>query len=137
MSLPVYAPLQTLARPLLDKFYRQHRSAMRLPTEAQGWVAREGEIIAGLCLTPVSQGQWLTGLLVTPGWRGRGVAQGLIEASIAPGPVWLFCNPQLRGFYERLEFDATQTLPPALAERLKRYRQSKELIAMQRGQVGD
>lgn len=132
MSIPQYAALQAAARPLLNKFYRQHRSAMRLPPDAQGWVARETEIIAGLCLTQVAQGQWLTGLLVTPGWRGRGVAQGLIEASIAAGPVWLFCHPQLRGFYERVEFDIAETLPPALAERLRRYQQTKELIAMRR-----
>lgn len=132
LNEPTYAPLSGPSRPLLDKFYRQHKSAMRLPAEAQGWVAREGEIIAGLCLTPLSQGQWLTGLLVTPGWRGRGVAQGLIEASIAAGPVWLFCNPQLRGFYERVEFEVTGELPAALAERLKRYQQTKQLIAMAR-----
>lgn len=132
MSTPHYALLQPAARPLLNKFYRQHRSAMRLPAEAQGWVARDAEIIAGVCLTPVAQGQWLTGLLVTPGWRGRGVAQGLIEASIAAGPVWLFCHPQLRGFYERIEFDLAESLPAALADRLKRYQQSKQLIAMQR-----
>lgn len=133
MSAPLYAPLQSVARPLLNKFYRQHRSAMRLPPDAQGWVAREEEIIAGLCLTPVSHGQWLTGLLVTPGSRGRGIAQGLIEASVAAGPVWLFCHPQLRGFYERVEFDVAEQLPPALSERLRRYQQTKELIAMQRG----
>lgn len=136
MSTPLnelaYAPLSGLSRPLLDKFYRQNKSAMRLPAEAQGWVAREGEVIAGLCLTPLSQGQWLTGLLVAPGWRGRGVAQGLIEASIAAGPVWLFCNPQLRGFYERVEFEVTDSLPTALTERLKRYQQTKQLIAMAR-----
>ncbi len=52
---------------------------MRTSDAGEVWVARAGEIIGGLSLTPVPDGQWLTGLLVAPDWRGKGVARLLID----------------------------------------------------------
>jgi len=45
-------------------------------------------------------------------------------------PVWLFCHPDLRGFYERRGFIFNPPLPQAMAERLSRYARSKPMIAM-------
>jgi GNAT superfamily N-acetyltransferase len=130
----LFTPLADLQRPLLAKFYRAHRSPMRARGEAQLWVARNPEIVGALCLTPVADGHWLTGLFVAPAERGRGVAAGLVAAalSVTDGDVWLFCEPELGGFYQRLGFVKALDLPPSLAERLARYRQSKQLIAFVR-----
>lgn len=127
-------PLDEPLRPLLDKFYRAHRSPMRAASDAQLWVARAPQIIGGLCLTPVADGRWLTGLLVDPAWRGQAVASRLIEQALLqqPGPTWLFCHPDLLGFYQRSGFVETALLPPALADRLARYQRSKALLAMVR-----
>ncbi|MGY4492761.1 GNAT family N-acetyltransferase [Pseudomonas sp. TE3610] len=127
-----YGPLAADLWPLLNKFYREQRSSMRGDKAAQAWVARQGEIVAALNLTPVADGHWLTGLLVALACRGQGVASALVQHAVAsvPGPVWLFCDPDLAGFYQRLGFVEQYDLPQALAERLVRYQRSKALIAM-------
>ncbi|SFQ13575.1 Acetyltransferase (GNAT) family protein [Geopseudomonas sagittaria] len=127
--------LAPLLQPLLGKFYRAHRSPMRAPSGAQTWVARRQEILAALNLTPLDHGHWLTGLLVAPTARSQGLASQLIEHALArtAGPVWLFCHPDLVGFYRRLGFEPATQLPPALAERLARYQRSKALLALARG----
>jgi GNAT superfamily N-acetyltransferase len=120
------------SRQLLNKFYREQRSPMRASHEAQLWVARAPQIIAALNLTTVEHGAWLTGLLVATPMRGQQWARRLVETAVAatPGPVWLFCHPDLQGFYEKLGFVDTPALPVALAERLRRYQQTKFLVAM-------
>ncbi|MEX6667470.1 GNAT family N-acetyltransferase [Pseudomonas sp. W2-17] len=127
-----FLPLPDVQRPLLEKFYRAHRSPMRAKGEAQVWVARQPDIVGALCLTPVAGGHWLTGLFVAPAERGRGVAAGLIAAALSSveGNVWLFCEPGLSGFYQRLGFVETLQLPQELASRLERYRQTKRLVAL-------
>ncbi|AZC52595.1 GNAT family N-acetyltransferase [Pseudomonas chlororaphis] len=127
-----YLLLADTLRPLLNKFYRAHNSPMRAAGEGQSWVAKRGAIIAGLSLTPVAQGHWLTGLFVDPAHRGQGIAARLVEQARGqlPSPVWLFCHPDLQALYERMGFATAPALPQALADRLARYRRSKSLIAM-------
>ena len=129
-----FLTLPDVQRPLLEKFYRAHRTPMRARGEAQMWVARQPDIVGALCLTPVAGGHWLTGLFVAPAERGRGVAAGLIAAALTSveGNVWLFCEPELRGFYQRTGFVEIQDLPQELATRLARYRQTKRLISLVR-----
>ncbi len=132
--MPVFCLLPDHLRPLADKFYRSHRSAMRTRSDHQVWVARDGEIVAALCLQEAAHGQWLTSLLVAPARRQQGLASALIDAALqgAQTPTWLFCHPDLQPFYERQGFQACHELPSPLAERLARYRRSKTLDAMRR-----
>ncbi|QJI39129.1 GNAT family N-acetyltransferase [Pseudomonas sp. ADAK13] len=118
--------------PLLNKFYRSHHSPMKAFKGGQLWVAKGSEIVAGLCLTPVVGGQWLTGLFVDPALRGQGLAARLIRASVSrvDGTVWLLCHPELEGFYQRLGFTQDTLLPQSLSERLVRYKRNKPMIAM-------
>jgi GNAT superfamily N-acetyltransferase len=129
-----YTQLAEPLWPLLNKFYRTHQSSMKAVRDAQLWVGKRGEIIAGLCLRPMAEGFWLTGLFVDPALRGQGIAAALMAQALLPitAPVWLFCHPDLRGFYERNGFTANPLLPYALAERLARYNRSKPMIAMGR-----
>lgn len=122
--------------PLLDKFYRAQRSHMRTGRAERVWVARmEHEIVAGVCLTPVEDGHWLTGLLVAPVQRKRGLAGLLLERvrSELEGPIWLFCHPDLQRFYTARGYVLCEALPETLAGRLARYQQSKSLVAMVSG----
>ncbi|MDB6141429.1 MAG: N-acetyltransferase [Pseudomonas sp.] len=132
MPATVFYSLPELSRPLLDKFYREHRSPMRAGGEARLWVAKQTEIVGGLCLTDVADGQWLTGLFVAPAMRGHGIAGRLIDAALAEvrGPVWLFCHPDLLGFYRRSGFEPAANLPQTLAGRFERYSRTKPLIAL-------
>ncbi|MFF7061279.1 GNAT family N-acetyltransferase [Pseudomonas sp. NPDC008258] len=109
---------------------------MRAASDAQLWVARAPGIIAGLSLSPVGDGYWLTGLFVDPQQRSKGVAGRLIDAALeqAKGSVWLFCHPDLAPFYQRLGFHVADQLPEALAGRLLRYQRSKRLVALERAQ---
>ncbi|AIR91678.1 hypothetical protein LK03_21535 [Pseudomonas cremoricolorata] len=127
-------PLAQAHRRLLQQFYRIHGSAMRPSGEAQLWVARKPQIIAGLSLAPVADGHWLTGLFVDPAHRGRGIARALVDAAQAhgQGPTWLFCAPDLQRFYEGMGFAAACALPEALNNRLQRYQRSKTLVALHR-----
>ncbi|PRW96507.1 N-acetyltransferase [Pseudomonas fragi] len=132
MTAIIYAPLEAVLWPLMNKFYRAHQSSMKAVRDAQLWVARQEEIIAGLCLRPMAHGYWLTGLFVAPELRGQGVAGALASQAVAAcdGPVWLFCDPQLQGFYEKLGFSLDVELPHALHGRLVRYQRNKAMIAM-------
>ncbi|NKQ09769.1 GNAT family N-acetyltransferase [Pseudomonas sp. SST3] len=119
-------------RPLLNKFYRAHRSHMRVPAGACCWVAENTEIAAGLCVARIAEGRWLTGLLVAPNQRNQGLATRLVGRALAAGEgaVWLFCEPKLILFYQRLGFSEPATLPESLAARLQRYNRNKTLVAL-------
>lgn len=130
-----YGSLPDPLRPLLDKFYRSQRSQMRAERQGQAWVARRGEVIAAMSLTPVAHGHWLTGLFVTPAERGQAIASNLLRCALgqSPGPFWLFCHPQLVPFYRGLGFNPCDSLPETLADRLSRYQRSKSLLALEHG----
>ena len=132
MPNPCFAQLSDTSRPLLDKFYRAQGSSMRAAAGARLWVARAPQIIAGLSLSSVAEGNWLTGLFVDPAWRNQAIARRLIEQASAQcqGPIWLFCHPDLLGFYQKLGFSQATALPQALADRLARYSRSKPLMAL-------
>ncbi|MCM2461233.1 GNAT family N-acetyltransferase [Pseudomonas sp. CG7] len=132
MSEILYTQLDEPLWPLMNKFYRAHQSSMKAVRDAQLWVARRDEIVAALCLRPVSGGHWLTGLFVDPTYRVQGIGARLIAEAVKDldEPVWLFCHPDLRGFYERRGFSFDPELPYAMAERLSRYARSKPMIAM-------
>lgn len=119
-------------RPLLNKFYRAHRSSMRAPPGARCWVADTTEIVAALCLSRVDNGHWLSGLLVAPEQRNKGLATRLVTRAVSEssGPVWLFCAPELIPFYRRLDFSENPQLPESLAARLQRYNRHKTLVAL-------
>jgi GNAT superfamily N-acetyltransferase len=119
-------------RPLLRKFYQAHHSHMRIPAGARCWVAGRGEISAALCLVPVRDGSWLTGLLVAPSMRHIGLASRLVAHArrCNEGPIWLFCEPGLAGFYLQLGFSEPADLPATLADRLQRYNRNKTLISL-------
>ena len=125
-------PLAEPLWPLLNKFYRSHNSSMKALKGGRLWVARESEIVAGLCLTPVVGGQWLTGVFVDPAYRGQGLAKRVIDAAVAEveGTVWLLCHPDLEGLYQRMGFTQNTVLPQSLSERWVRYKRNKPMIAM-------
>lgn len=121
-------------RTLLNKFYRSHHSRMRIQQNAEIWVIRNPEIIAATCLTPIDDGFWLTGLFVAPSYRQAGIARQLLQhlqSTYPCAPIWLFCQPDLAEFYQRLNFQIATQLPESLASRLTRYQQHKKLIPMQ------
>ena len=125
-------PLAEPLWPLLNKFYRSHNSSMKALKGGRLWVVRDAEIVAGLCLSPVMGGQWLTGVFVAPTYRGQQLAARLIEEAVAgcEETVWLLCHPDLEGLYQGMGFSQDTVLPQSLSERLVRYKRNKPMIAM-------
>ncbi|PHN19750.1 GNAT family N-acetyltransferase [Pseudomonas sp. ICMP 460] len=125
-------PLAEPLWPLLNKFYRSHDSSMKAMKGGRLWVARDSQIVAGLCLSPVVGGQWLTGVFVDPAYRGQGVAARMITQAAASvdGTLWLLCHPDPEGLYQRMGFTQDTLLPQSLSERWARYKRNKPMIAM-------
>ena len=125
-------PLAEPLWPLLNKFYRNHNSSMKALKGGRLWVARDSDIVAGLCLSPVVGGQWLTGVFVAPSYRGQRLAAQLIGEAVAgcEGTVWLLCHPDLERLYQGMGFSQDTVLPQSLSERLVRYKRNKPMIAM-------
>ncbi|KTC14560.1 GNAT family acetyltransferase [Pseudomonas marginalis ICMP 9505] len=125
-------PLAEPLWPLLNKFYRSHDSSMKAMKGGRLWVARDSQIVAGLCLSPVVGGQWLTGVFVDPAYRGQGLAARMIAQAAASvdGTLWLLCHPDLEGLYQRMGFTQDTLLPQSLSERWARYKRNKPMIAM-------
>lgn len=124
---------------LLRKFYRDHKSSMKITQNSEVWVVRAPTIIAGVCLSPIDNGYWLTSLYTAPEYRRLGVASLLIKhlQTVYQGsPIWLFCHPNLHDFYHSLHFTDARQLPAALSQRLTRYQQHKALVAMLYAQQG-
>lgn len=118
---------------LLERFYRDQRSSMRVKAASQVWIARNPQLCAGLCLHQLAEGLWLTGLWVDQQQRQQGIASQLVQCCLSQQQqsVWLFCQPELEHFYQRLGFEACQQLPQPLQQRLSRYQRSKpSLIAL-------
>ncbi|GGM23127.1 GNAT family N-acetyltransferase [Pseudomonas asuensis] len=135
MSELQYKLLSPERRPLIDKFYRAHGSAMRT-AKGDGvhyWVARRQEILGALNLSPVEHGYWLTGLFVAHPERGQGIAGRLLNLAVhhTQSPVWLFCHPELMPLYQASGFQADPALPESLIDKFQRYRQNKPLIALE------
>ncbi len=127
-----FSTLPDTCRPLLDKFYREHKSSMRAVPRGTLWVAKQTQIVGALCLSEVADGHWLTGLFVDPQLRGQAIARRLIGHAVEPlnGPVWLFCHPDLQTFYEVSGFETAQRLPHSLGEKFMRFSRSKALVAL-------
>lgn len=121
-------------RPLLDRFYRDQKSKMRASKTGESWVVRQGDIRAAVNLEPMVEGCWLRGLLVATDARRGGLARRLLLHCLAAtnAPVWLFCNPGLAPLYQSVGFRNAEALPQELTSRLRRYRQGKSLVALER-----
>lgn len=132
MPTVVYQRLDSALLPLANKFYKSQGSNMRAARNEQVWVAQAAEIIAACCLKPQDHGHWLTALLVAQAQRQQGIARALLQTlrRDTAGPIWLFCRPDLLGFYQHQGFQPATDLPQALAHRLQRYQQKQALQAL-------
>ncbi|GGE45078.1 N-acetyltransferase [Halopseudomonas oceani] len=129
---PLITRLPAEQLPLVNRLYRQYQRGMKARGDQHVWVARNPQITASLCLQPIEQCWWLTGLLVAPGERGKRLASQLLQTVRAhyQNDIWLFCNPALAPLYSLNGFQPSDMAPAPLRDRLARYQRSKSLIAM-------
>jgi amino-acid N-acetyltransferase len=100
----------------------------------QFWVIQcQGNIVACAQLRNFLQAQELGSLVVTPAWRGRGLASFLTHHLIvsATQPLYLECvGEQLTQFYKRFSFVpiAFEDLPKSLQSKFRISQLAKKLV---------
>jgi predicted GNAT family N-acyltransferase len=124
--------------PLANAFYKRVDKRLKARANEVVWTARDGDAdLAALRLRPLPSGeQLLTGVLVAPDFRCRGIAGKLLQVAsvdFSRTATYLFCEPQLAPLYSRVGFRQVEKshLPDALVGRWQAYqRKTPELIAM-------
>ncbi len=92
------------------------------------------EIIAAVRVRPIGPYQLLTGMLVHPEYRGKGIAHQMmlsLATTFANTPSFLFALPHLCDFYRQHGFESDQQVPAEIHALFKRYsNQGKTLCLM-------
>jgi len=128
--------LDTIAFPLVNKFYRQQKAKSKASGHDTVWVAKEHhKIIAVARITPLpSLHLLLTGVHVSDNYRHQGIARELVtQCCDINESVYTFSLSHLVDFYRQLGFVTlpTDDLPCELAQRFNAYiKQGRKIIAM-------
>lgn len=125
--------------PLANQFYKRTDKRLKARPDDVVWTATWQEhTVAALRLRPLPSGEHLlTGVLVDPDYRCRGIARALItqaKIDFSRHYTYLFCEPQLAPLYRAVGFEQTEKsqMPDTLVGRWQAYqRKTPELIAMQ------
>jgi GNAT superfamily N-acetyltransferase len=91
---------------------------MGIDPEVGSWLAAfdaDGEIAGVARITEVGGARTIDDVWVRPDARNRGIASALLDR--AETPVWLICDEDMIGYYERRRFTLVEPagFPPALA----------------------
>ncbi len=126
------------------RFYKQYMPYARISKKEKlaAFFANNSpqrEIIAAVRLRPIGAYQLLTGMLVHPEYRRKGLAHQLMQAlapRLAATPSFLFALPHLCDFYQQHGFTCNQPVPAEINDLFKRYtQQGKTLHLMQYNNV--
>lgn len=141
MTIPsslIIEVLNPIKLPLIKRLYKAHYPAGRAKRDELIVTATlEGSIIALLRLKTIEQSRLLTGMLVIPEYRGRGVGNTLLthcENTVFNDGDYCFAFKHLELYYAQHGFKTidTSALPNSLKMAYLRYVDSgKDLIPMQ------
>ncbi|MDF2156143.1 GNAT family N-acetyltransferase [Vibrio sp. CAU 1672] len=130
--------LDPVKLPLVKKLYKAHYPSGKAKKDEQILIAKQnGQIAALLRLKCVEQYRLLTGMLVVPEARGRGVGDALLdycENKVFNNHDFCFAFSYLEHYYSKHGFKPIeiQDLPNSLRLAFLRYIDSgKDLIPMQ------
>jgi N-acetylglutamate synthase-like GNAT family acetyltransferase len=129
---------QGLNLPLANAFYKRVDKRLKARADEVVWTASwQGSTLAALRLRPLPSGEHLvTGVLVDPQYRCRGIARQLLQVASVDFSrrfTYLFCEPQLAPLYLQVGFQQVEkdAMPDPLVGRWQAYqRKTPELIAM-------
>lgn len=129
--------LEPLKLPLVQKLYKQHYPSAKAKKDELIFVAYcHNELCAVVRFKKIDKWRLLTGMLVIPSYRGRGVAHLLIQKCnelILNNHDYCFAFEHLVPFYGQHGFSIVEhkDLPNPLGHLFERYCNSgKRLIAM-------
>ncbi|WP_405630815.1 GNAT family N-acetyltransferase [Pseudoalteromonas sp. Ld20] len=124
--------LDPVKTPLVNKFYDSNGARGRANKQDAVWVAyADFDIIAACRIQNRGDHLFLSTLLVTPSWRGKGIARQLLSQVIKSQQqeVYTFAYQSLIDFYRSIGFNFVLTLPEPLATLFCFYQQRK-IVAM-------
>lgn len=133
----VFSPLEPLQMPLVKPFYKAHYPSGR-PNKSEkiivGYLGKE--LVASVRFKPISPYWLLTGMLVSPEFRGLNIGHQLLnycQQNILAAHYYCFAYQHLHSFYQQHHFiSCTESeIPPILATRFSNYQsKGKNLVAM-------
>ncbi|OAN16358.1 acyltransferase [Photobacterium jeanii] len=129
--------LEPLRFPLINRIYKQFYPAGKAKKDEVIWVGEdEKQIISCVRFKTIEDTHLLTGMLVIPEYRGIGISEQLLSATlthIETKPCYCFAFSHLVPLYQKAQFEVIETheLPHFLASRIARYSASgKDLVPM-------
>ena len=134
MSNIRFHPLEPLRFPLINRFYKSYYPAGKAKKDEIIWVGENTSgIICSARFKQFDQYQLLTGMLVHPEHRGRGIGKQLLSAAneqLSSLPCFCFAFSHLEQMYQNAGFVVLtdSELPASLASRICRYRQSGKIL---------
>lgn len=137
MNERIYRQLDPIRLPLVNKLYKDFYPAGKAKRDECIWVAEDNNrIIASVRFKLIDDVQLLTGMLVLPEYRLKGIANELIQATysqIQQKTCYCFAFQELENLYQKSGFDTIEIekLPYNIKQRFLRYANSgKKLIPM-------
>lgn len=114
----------------LNRFYKENKDKARAkPSDLMFAAIDENQqVCAVLRLLPYTHFYFLRSVLTRPGYRGKGIASGLIEFAvtslISPKPIYTLPTPLARPLYARLGFAPIEQshIPAELLASYRRFR---------------
>ncbi|PSW59288.1 GNAT family N-acetyltransferase [Photobacterium leiognathi] len=137
MNEIIYRQLDPIRLPVVNKIYKDFYPAGKAKRDESIWVAESNNsIVASVRFKSIDDVQLLTGMLVTPEYRLKGIANELIKAShsqIMQKTCYCFAFQELEKLYQKSGFVTieAEALPNNIKQRFFRYANSgKHLIPM-------
>ncbi|USD41293.1 GNAT family N-acetyltransferase [Vibrio sp. SCSIO 43135] len=131
--------LDPIKLPLVSRLYKAHYSSGKAKKDELtivGYV--ESEIVAVVRFRVIEHYRLLTGMLVSPKYRGQGFGHDLMRYCVQAGESltsndYCFAYPHLEGFYSQHGFVTIDEskLPASLRGLYGRYSRNKQLVPMQ------
>ncbi|RXJ72384.1 GNAT family N-acetyltransferase [Veronia nyctiphanis] len=132
-----FTPLNPIRFPLVARLYKSHYPAGKPKKDEVIWTAEsENQLLASVRFKQFETFQLLTGMLVIPDFRGKGIGDELLNAcndQTSSKVCFCLAYRYLVPLYERNDFKMIETseLPDELAGRYKSYCNSgKDLVPM-------
>lgn len=126
--------LKKIENPLVKPFYKQYLPYSR-PNKAEHIAVLKDNkaIVACARLRPIGEFTLLTGMLVSPDYRGQQLGHQLLHdmrTHFITAKTFTFALPQLADFYHQHGFVPTEVAPNDIQQRFLAYQQQRKNLLL-------